>query len=48
MTPKESVEQTSPSGESIAAGGDRGAFPLGEARFACFPTPDRAVLKVLS
>ena len=37
-----------PTGEVVAPATDRGAFPLGEARFACFPTPDRAVLKVLS
>ena len=34
---RHSAAKTSPSGESTAAGGDRGAFSTGEAWLACFP-----------
>ena len=48
LTQGESIEQTSPSGGSTAAGGDRGAFPSGHRPgLPVFP-PVRAVVKVLS
>ena len=48
LTQGESIEQTSPSGGSTAAGGDRGAFPSGRRPgLPVFP-PVRAVVKVLS
>ena len=45
---RHSIARTSPFGGSTAAGGDRGAFPSPEGRFACFLSPVRAVVKVLS
>ena len=43
-----SAAKISPSGGEAAEGGRRGAFPAGEARLACFPSPARSVVKVLS
>ena len=40
--------RTSPSGGSTAVGGDRGAFPTGEARFACFLRPKGGCLVFIS
>jgi len=48
LTQGESIEQTSPSGGSTAAGGDRGAFPSGHRPGLTVFPPARAVVKVLS